>query len=258
MNDWQAWQQTLLELIAQPEYDASANLALPAAALAVYRNNYRVGLSSTLAFIYPVCRQLVGDEFFNALADAFIEQHPSRSGNLHHYGQELAHWLAGFAPAQSLPYLPDLAGLEWAVHRAYYAANFTPLDSAALAKVPPESWPNLTLQLAPTLTLLRSDWPIGTLWLAHQNANPDAALQQIEAVAENVVVTRRDGQVTVQCISRAQATLIDSLAAGQTLDGATQQALALDPKLDLQSSLLLLFQQHGLSGFRLADQPGQD
>jgi hypothetical protein len=57
------WQAQLLELIAQQEQLADASLGLNAAGLAVYRNNYRVGLIETLKMIYPVCGQIVGEEF---------------------------------------------------------------------------------------------------------------------------------------------------------------------------------------------------
>ncbi|XLM23139.1 DNA-binding domain-containing protein, partial [Chromobacterium piscinae] len=42
------------------------------AGLAVYRNNYRVGLIDTLAHSHPVCRELVGEEFFTALAREYV------------------------------------------------------------------------------------------------------------------------------------------------------------------------------------------
>jgi len=61
---------------AYPHYSADT-------ALEVYRNNYRGNLHDALAGAYPVIRQLVGDEFFRYMARKFIEQYPSRSGNLH-------------------------------------------------------------------------------------------------------------------------------------------------------------------------------
>ena len=94
----------------------------------VYRNNYRGNLHDTLAGAYPVMRQLVGEEFFRLLAKRFIEQHPSRSGNLHRYGGEMAEFLTHFENTQHLAYLPDMARLEWAYHRAYFADDASPFD----------------------------------------------------------------------------------------------------------------------------------
>ncbi|MFA5826551.1 MAG: DNA-binding domain-containing protein, partial [Gallionellaceae bacterium] len=94
-----------------------------AVAMEVYRNNYRGNLHDALAGAYPVVKQLVGDDFFRFMARKFIEQYPSHSANLHHYGTELPDFLATFAPAQELVYLADVAALEWAYHLAYFVAD---------------------------------------------------------------------------------------------------------------------------------------
>ncbi|UGA36773.1 DNA-binding domain-containing protein [Chromobacterium haemolyticum] len=107
--NWSDWQAELLERIADPSLSAETAPALNPAGLAVYRNNYRVGLIDTLAFIYPVCRQLVGGDFFTGLARVFIGGHPSLSGNLHLYGAAFGDFVAGFEHARELPYLADVA-----------------------------------------------------------------------------------------------------------------------------------------------------
>jgi len=45
----------------------------------------------------------------------------ARAAALAEYGDGFADFLAGFAPAQSLPYLADVARLEWAINAAYHA-----------------------------------------------------------------------------------------------------------------------------------------
>jgi hypothetical protein len=71
-----------------------------ATAIWVYRNNYRGNLHDALAGAYPVIEQLVGKEFFRRLTRAYIEQNPSRSGNLHRYGEQMAAFIETFIPAQ--------------------------------------------------------------------------------------------------------------------------------------------------------------
>ena len=166
--NWSDWQAELLEQIADPARAVEAAPALNPAGLAVYRNNYRVGLIDTLAFIYPVCRQLVGEDFFSGLARAFIGGHPSHSGNLHLYGAGFGDFIAGFEHARELPYLADVARLEWRVHRAYYAADAAPVDSAALAAFPQQRWGELRLRPLPDVAALLSRWPAASIWLAHQ------------------------------------------------------------------------------------------
>ena len=99
----------------------------------IYRNNYYHGLSQQLAEAYPVVRRLVGDAFFFATAHAFLEAHAPRTRLLALFGGEVPGFLRGFPPAVSLPYLPDVAGLERARLEALHAADAPPLAPAAAA-----------------------------------------------------------------------------------------------------------------------------
>ena len=124
--------------------------------LAVYRNNYRGNLHDTLAAAYPVVLQLVGADFFRYMACQFIEATPSRSGNLTGYGASLGDFIADFSPAKELPYLADVARLEWCYHCAFFADDATPLDVARLSNVSPENYENLRWKLQRRWL---PDWP---------------------------------------------------------------------------------------------------
>ena len=144
----------------------------------VYRNNYRGNLHDALAGAYPVLRQLVGEAFFRRLARSFIEQHPSRSGNLHDYGGEMSRFLQQFEPVQHLPYLPDMASLEWAWHRAYLAEDVPAFDVQRLSSLAPDSYAHLRWQLPAGSALLASDYPLSLVWQAHQPGEPDRVLHR--------------------------------------------------------------------------------
>ncbi|RFC36592.1 MAG: putative DNA-binding domain-containing protein [Candidatus Nitrotoga sp. LAW] len=141
-------------------------------AIEVYRNNYRGNLHDTLTGAYPVIEQLVGKELFRLLMRQFIGQHFSRSGNLHHYGAEMGGFIAAFEPAQELPYLPDVAALEWACHCAYFAEDAATLDIDKLAQVSPEQYPDMILHIHPACQLMCFRYPITAIWHAHQPGAP--------------------------------------------------------------------------------------
>ena len=67
--------------------------------------------TQTLADTFPVCQTLVGEAFFSGLALAFAQQQLPRSRRLAFYGQGFAEFVRQFPPAQSLPYLADVAQL---------------------------------------------------------------------------------------------------------------------------------------------------
>lgn len=85
---------------------------------AVHRETTLSALTHALETIHPGCRRIVGPEFFHALARRFAAEVPSTSPDLNDYGERFAEWLATFPPARELPYLPDVARLDWALHRA--------------------------------------------------------------------------------------------------------------------------------------------
>ena len=94
--------------------------------LAIYRNNVFGCLTSALKIACPVIVKLVGAEFFEQMAHEFIRQTPSKSGNLHDFGRELADFIAEFPSARELAYLPDVAGLEWACHEVFFSEDHLP------------------------------------------------------------------------------------------------------------------------------------
>ncbi|MEO6421816.1 MAG: DNA-binding domain-containing protein, partial [Candidatus Nitrotoga sp.] len=177
--------------------DASYSNYSATTAIEVYRNNYRGNLHDTLAGAYPVMEQLVGKEFFRLLTRRFSEQHFSHSGNLHHYGAEMAAFVATFEPAQELAYLPDVAVLEWACHCAYFADDAATLDIDKLAQVPPEQYPNLILHTHPACYLVRSCYPIAAIWHAHQPGASGDFHIDLDSGSSNALISRKNDVVLV-------------------------------------------------------------
>lgn len=243
------WQAALLELIAQQEQMPDIALGLNPAGLAVYRNNYRVGLIETLNMIYPVCGQIVGAEFMTGLAREYSKRYASHSGNLHRYGDSFGTFLQDFPPAQALPYLADVARLEWAVHRSYYAIDQSPLPATALIGVAAEQYGQLHFTLCTASALLVSPWPVVTIWQGHQ---PGHALQvNLYSGGEAALVHRRAGLVSVTPLSPGMAALLQALQQKQALADAAEQALHAETGFDLQAALAQLFADGLLSHFHL-------
>jgi hypothetical protein len=159
-------------------------------------------LVNVLADSFPVVRELVGDEFFGAMARLYLVDHPPTSPLMHRYGAGLPAWIADFEPATALPYLSDMARLEWARLCAFHAADAEPIEVQMLIGLlqTPERLADTTLALHPTLAIVRSPHPIVSLWSAHQQ--DDAA---------------RDGQLSALRLDRAEAALVFRDAADDAL-----------------------------------------
>ena len=79
----------------------------------VYRNNVIVSLCEALGESFPAVKALLGEEYFRALAQAFVTAHPPVSPVLIWYGAGFADFLDVFPPLKAYPYLGDVARLEW-------------------------------------------------------------------------------------------------------------------------------------------------
>src|SRR5664279_4533978 len=215
----------------------AGDTALVTQRLAIYRVNMAASAAKALAAAYPALQQVVGDEFFDGLARAYLRAWPSACGNLYDYGGEFAAFLAEFPHAQSLPYLPDLARLEWLVHRAHGAADAKPWDPAGLMAVAAEAQGEIRFEWAAGIAVMNSVYPIAHIWTIHQ---PEYAGEfGVDwSVAERAMVARAGLRVTVMALKVGDAAFFIAALAGGSLDDAATAALNADPAFDLSALLV--------------------
>lgn len=241
----------------EPSPQVAANYQHYSAAVAieVYRNNYRGNLHDALAGAYPVIEQLVGQDFFRHITRRFIAQHPSRSGNLHHYGAEMQGFLAAFEPARELVYMADVAALEWSCHCAYFAEDAGMLDIGKLAQISPGQYADLVLDIHPSCHLVRSRYPVASIWHAHQPGTDGDFQIDLDSGGCNALVIRRDDVVMVTGLAAADADWLQGIQNGISLGEATAATLELYPDFDLLAVLQQLIAQGVLSDLNLRTMP---
>lgn len=209
----------------------------------VYRNNVMASLVDALADTFAVTQELVGTEFFRAMAQVFVQQHPPRTRVLTWYGTNFPDFIAEFEHAASLPYLPDVARLEILRVRSYHAADAAPLEISTLAQVlfAPAAVAQITLALHPSVQVLASHHAAYSLWAAHQGA---LALESVDTTqAEAVLIYRQGLDVLLQAITPAQHSFVQQLQAGKPLAHAVDAAVAMDADFELSVILALLIRQ---------------
>lgn len=202
---------------------------------AVYRNNVAHGMIEALGASFPAVQRLVGEAFFAALARAYLAADPPRSPVLFHHGGGFGAFLDAFPPVAGVPYLGDVARLEWARLEAYHAADAEPAAIAALGAVAPERLADTRLVLHPSARLLRSRWPVYALWAASRDAGDPDAVDLAEAQA--VLVHRPALEVETRHLAPGSAAFLAALAAGRPLGAAAEAAAAADPGFDLATDV---------------------
>jgi hypothetical protein len=200
------------------------------ARLRIYRHHVRHSLTTVLATTFPTVQALVGEEFFAALSRDFLERDLPRQPVLSEYGAGFADFIAGFEPARGLPYLADMARLDWALNLAFHTDPGARLDGAALEAIAPEHLTSLRVRLANGVSLLSSPFPLDRIWSASQPGAPDDKVEMTEG--KTVLLVRADGFVALQ---PGEAAFLTGLAAGETLGQAAAAGLSAEPRFDLST-----------------------
>jgi hypothetical protein len=218
--------------------------------LGVYRANMVAAADKALSSAYPVIRQVVGPEFFHGLAREYQRGTPSTSGDLTEFGARFDAFLATFQHTQSLPYLPDLARLEWAVHRAYGAADAPDWDAATLAAIEPDRQAAIRFHWSPGLAVVASAYPIVRIWTIHQ---PGYAGEFSVAWdrADTALVARDGFAVSVSECSAGEAAFLDESLIGASFGDAAAATLCSHPDLDLGALLARALSARLICGFTL-------
>lgn len=225
----------------------SPRRAAPRRRFDVYRNNVHAGLIAVLRDRFPAVARLVGAEFFAAMAREFIMRHPPRSPALIRYGGQFAAFIDRFAPVSALPYLGDVARLEWARAQACHAADAEPLDPAALRGIAPERAERLRLTLHPSVRVVRSGWPVVSIWSANAgDAEPGPV--DLGAGGEDALVLRPYLEVLVRRLPQGGADFVAALAEGGTLGEAAGAGVASSGGFDLQANLIALMRCGAVTG----------
>lgn len=166
MSDLKQLQQDFLQNVMERKQALSGQ-----AGTTIYQNNYLMGLIKSLVVTFPVCEQLVGENFFKTLAKHYIFDNPSEYASLNDYGNAFPAFLQDFPAVKDLDYLSYLsfvAELEWAISRVEIGVAEHFFDWGLLASIPADKQPDLILHRRQNAKLLYAPYPIDRIWQTNQ------------------------------------------------------------------------------------------
>lgn len=184
-------------------------VAPPEALLQVYRNNFVMTLTECLEAVYPVVNKLVGDDCFQAIARHHVLNTPMTDACADRYGAGFDHTIKTLPNIiGAVPYLADMAALEWHIQRVNRAPLATPFPLEKLAQVSDDAFGAIKLQCPPSVAILPSTYAIGTLWQA-VSQNDDNALAGLNiAQPETVAVQLLAQGITVSVLDAEDTPLV--------------------------------------------------
>lgn len=215
---------------------------------AVYRNNVVVGLCETLKANFPVVRRLVGDEFFTAMARAYVLDNPPSSPVMIQYGAGFAGFIGAFESAADIPYLRDVARLERAWMEAYCAAEAMPLGLGRLAQIQPNDLATTRFTLHPSVRIVRSSLPILSIWQTNVRDGTPTYIELTDN-GQDVLVLRPAADVEVRLLPPSGAVFLLALHNGSPVLDAVRAAMASDSRFDLAANLAAIFASGVIVGF---------
>lgn len=221
----------------------------------VHRNNMVAGLVDALRSTFPAVHRLVGEAYFAAAARAYVDEHPPHSPVLLLYGEALGDFLDALPSASGVPYLGDVARLEWARVNALHAADAAPASIDALAGVDQARLASAVLTPHPSLSVIRSRWPIVSLWRACLGSDHDHDVDM--NTPEPAVVVRPSLNVGVHVPPPGGSAFLAVLERGGSLGEAARQAMDADEAFDLARALQFVFECGAVAAVNLPWQQDQ-
>lgn len=189
--------------------------------LGIYHHAYRARLLETMRDTFAHTWRYLGDEWFDHLALAFIEQHPSTHANLRWWGEAWPAWLDGDRlPSLGVgdhPEVAELAQLDWALRRAFDAADAQALSAADLASMPVEGWAQAPLLVQASAALLNLRCNTLALWHAlDQDEEVPAVISFAQAVT--VLVWRTDERPHFRSVPAHEEQALTHLLLGRSFE----------------------------------------
>ncbi|MFA5120981.1 putative DNA-binding domain-containing protein [Zavarzinia sp.] len=209
----------------------------PAARLGIHRNHVRTSLTEALALHFPVVRRLVGEEAFAVLALRFIAVAPPTDPRLALFGAGFAEFLAGEPGLAAYPAVAEVAGFEWARHRAALAERAPALEAAHLGSLSPEALEDLALGLLPGLGLVAAGHAVDEIWAANQPPRDGTPEGDVAVPCRLAVWRDGEGLIRAAALSPAEFALLQAVGRGLALGPAVAEALAAEPAADLSDVL---------------------
>jgi hypothetical protein len=152
----------------------------------IYAQMYYVRLLEVLHEDFPQVATILGCERFDEVVRVYLACHPSTHPSLRYLGRHFAAFLDTRPEVASLPFLSDLARLEWMREEVFDAPDAEPLRLEHLQGLSADEWPDLRFQFIPAFQVLQSEWPVHEIWAAAEEGTLDRGCARLEKTALRV------------------------------------------------------------------------
>ena len=220
--------------------------------LTIYKRNYSGSISKTLKQIYPVCLSILGDEYFETLAQLYLSSYPSMHHDLNTYGDQFCQLMLEQCQTnpllQGYEYLPDLAQLEWLWHISYFLADNDSFDFEKLSSLTESDYENIYFYTSHSLKAYKSNYPVVDIWRDHCNNTP-CSQYNYNNHTNYFCISRSEYTPLLDVITEDIYHAIKSIQSQQSLN-----ELSKNPSFNIDTVLPALLKKQWITGFSLKDE----
>jgi hypothetical protein len=146
----------------------------------IYAEMYFARLVDVLKSDFPRVAALLGCERFHEIVSYYLTRYPSTHPSLRYLGHLFPGFLKDCAETVNLPFLGDLATLEWARVAVFDDLDAEPLRVEQLQHLAPDEWPALKFQVIPAFRIVHSKWPVHAIWHAAEAEDALSILEDVQ------------------------------------------------------------------------------
>ncbi len=206
--------------------DAPAGPVARQPGFSVHRNTSARGSVEALRSAFPTVDLMLGEDMFGEVALAYRTEQPPRTPVLAAYGACFPNFLARQTWAAELPYVPDVARLDWLWLESLLARD------CSMPRTPSKWDGTQRIVLHPTARFAWTTTPAMTIWQAHRRAEDFAELTP-EWREEGALFARRGFSVQAQQIGRPEHLLLVACAAGTRFNDCIAAVAGAHPEADV-------------------------
>lgn len=182
----------------------------------IYGSGYVARLVEAVENDYPATRRILGAGSFGSLVARYVRRCPPRSHDIGRAGDRLSAFLAEDPLTHDLPFLPDLARLEWCLAEAFIAADVEPLTWTALTALDPDTVADTTFRLRPGTSLIDTRWSLLDLRSVKDEGDSEVSMR-MDDCSRSVLVYRQGLQVRYSAVAAEDADFLEVAGRGLRL-----------------------------------------
>ena len=211
----------------------------------VYRNGYLRTTIEALAANFPVVDTLVGGDYFKQLAHAFVAEFPPTTATLTGYGRDFPDFVASRINDE-LPYLADVARLDFAWLSSFFSSSGKTIDATALADFG-DGIAEVRLALHSSVQLVPINWNVFSIWQLHRRGESAEEKVSIREDPQHILLWRPEQIVQARLLNDPEFAFFSAIAHGETLGVAADAAIARESTFEVRKAFASMLEAQLLS-----------